>query len=161
MTQQQRVPDHQTAMGFYHVGREFLEAFTVLNEARPDVLDLTSVKLQMLCQATELILKGWLALKGYNMDQWYTHDLEKVYEKVLEEYGVSKYLDGDPTNILYLNQFYSIHGYRYPLERAQHLGMLNAKGLKQLEKMVTNLKDGLIIKIQQVRLRPTDESGRN
>lgn len=156
MTKQQTVPDYQAAMDFYHVGREFLEAFTVLNEARPNVLELTSAKLQSLCQATEVLLKGWLALKGYNMEQgqWRIHDIEKIYEKVLEEYGVSKYLDGDPTNMLYLNEFYSKHAYRYPFKNVQHIGMLNANGLKQLEGMVTNLKDGLMIKIREVQLRP-------
>ena len=122
-------------------------------EARPKVLELTSAKLQLLCQATEVLLKGWLALKGYKIEQWHVHDIEKIYEKVLEEYGVSKYLDGNPANMLYLNEFYSKHAYRYPLKNVQHIGMLNTNGLKQLEEKVTNLKDGLIIKIQEVRLR--------
>jgi hypothetical protein len=137
------------------LGDSIFEHFRYSLKPNPIFFELTDVKLSVLCHALEVVLKGWLAFKGIDVltnKNFHTHDLEKLFDLVIEECGT--YFEGQLEDVVFLNQYYQGKGkaYHYPL-RERQIGFIQGERLKQLERMITDFQDKLIQSIQAAKAK--------
>ena len=115
MTQTQPSKDYARQM--YWTSMEFYQTYAVIEQAKSPAHDFIAIKHFLLCHALELALKSLLVDTGsYNekmLKDKFGHDLEKLANRVKQEYGSFPEVDACMDYIQVLNPDYRSKGYEY------------------------------------------------
>jgi hypothetical protein len=114
------------AASFFSRAVDYYEGYDIIAQSNKS-FQLLNVKLQLLCQALELVLKGWLALTGMrNMKKTYGHNLETCLNAVISFHGSNfPQQNLSLVAIKHLNKTYKIRAYIFPDETREMSGIGN------------------------------------